>query len=167
MQVIPISWSFCSQCLSVSQLLKNNRFLLASYFSLFLFWASLSHFLFTPGLAAVWNLIGHAWCSHGCLLWCGSSQGLILHQKEQSEFRMVLNYNMRTIMRNGYEFLEKMKTSHFFSIRHLGRYLCCFYGTFTFFIGKTDKTDSFQELWVQKMYLIRKLVRDRTADVFF
>jgi hypothetical protein len=44
---------------------------------------------------------------------------------------------MRTIMRNGYEFLEKMKTSHFFSIRHLGRYLCCFYGTFTFFICKT------------------------------
>jgi hypothetical protein len=42
-------------------------------------------------------------------------------------------------MRNGYEFPEKKKTS-FFNIGHLGRYLCCFYRTSTFFIGKTDKT---------------------------
>jgi hypothetical protein len=27
---------------------------------------------------------------------------------------MVLHYNMKTIMRNGYEFPEKKKTSHFF-----------------------------------------------------
>jgi hypothetical protein len=30
-----------------------------------------------------------------------------------------------------------------FSIGHQGRYLCCFYRTFTFFIGKTDKTQQF------------------------
>jgi hypothetical protein len=39
---------------------------------------------------------------------------------------MVLHYKMRTIMRNRYEFREKNETSHFFTIRHLCRYLCCF-----------------------------------------
>ena len=52
---------------------------------------------------------------------------------------MVLHYNMNTIIRNGYEFPEKMKTSHFFLIGHLGRYLYCFYQTFLFFIDKTDR----------------------------
>jgi hypothetical protein len=34
---------------------------------------------------------------------------------------------------------NKMKENiAFFLIGHLGRYLCCFYQTFTFFIGKTD-----------------------------
>ena len=129
MQVIPFSWSFCSQCLSVSQLLKNNRFLLASYFSLFLFWASLSHFLFTPGLAAVWNLIGHAWCSHGCLLWCGSSRvsSSIRKNNRNSEWFLIIIWE--PLCRMGTNFRKKWKTSHFFSIRHLGRYLCCFYGT--------------------------------------
>ena len=59
-------------------------------------------------------------------------------------------------MWNGYKFPKKMKTSHFFSIGHLGRYLCCFYQTFTFFISKTDKTDSFQELW----YVLSKYGQD-------
>jgi hypothetical protein len=87
-----------------------------------------------------------SWCSHACLLFVmvRKLSGLIRHWKAQSEFRMVLHYNMKTIMRNGYELPEKMKTSHFFLIGHLGRYLCCFYLTFTFFIGKSDKTDSFQ-----------------------
>jgi len=107
------SSSFCSQCLSVARLLKNNRFLLASYFSVFLFWASLSLFLFTPGLAAVWNLIGH----DVAMLACYGTEALGSHPaigKEESEFRMVLHYNMRTILRNGNEFPEKMKTSPFF-----------------------------------------------------
>ena len=34
--------------------------------------------------------------------------------KEESEFRMVLHYNMRTILQNGNEFPEKVITSHFF-----------------------------------------------------
>ena len=40
----------------------------------------------------------------------------------------------KTIMWNGYEFPENMKTLHFFLIGHLGRYLCCFYRTFTFLV---------------------------------
>ena len=46
--------------------------------------------------------------------------GLIRPRKEESEFRMVLHYNMRTTMRNGYEFPEKMKISHFFFNRTSG-----------------------------------------------
>jgi hypothetical protein len=46
------------------------------------------------------------WCSHACLLFVivRKLSGLIRHWKEQSEFRMVLHYNMKTIMRSGYEF---------------------------------------------------------------
>ena len=60
-------------------------------------------------------------------------------------------------MRNGYEFPEKIKTSHFFF--NLGRYLCCFYRTFTFFIGKTNKTDSFQELCLPHLFIIYTSMR--------
>jgi hypothetical protein len=67
--------------------------------------------------------------------------GPIRHWKDQSEFRMVLHYNIKTIMRNGYEFpRKKMKTSHLFLVGHLGRYLCCFYRTFTFFIRYDNVT---------------------------
>jgi hypothetical protein len=85
------------------------------------------------------------------MLACYGTEALRSHPgigKEESEFRMVLHYNMRTILRNGNEFPEKNENIAFFSIGHLGRYLCCFYLTFTFFIGKTDKTDNFQELWL-------------------
>jgi hypothetical protein len=85
--------------------------------------------------------------------------GLIRHRKEQSKFQMILYYKMRTIMRNGYEFPEKIKTSHFFF--NLGRYLCCFYRTFTFFIGKTNKTDSFQELCLPLSEL--NVIKNRSA----
>jgi hypothetical protein len=68
--------------------------------------------------------------------------GLIRYRKEQSEFRIVLHYNMRTIMWNGYKFLEKMK-HHIFLKSDIWTDICCFYRTFTFLI---DKTDSFQEL---------------------
>ena len=140
MQVIPFSSSFCSQCLSVARLLKNNRFLLASYFSVFLFWASLSLFLFTPGLAAVWNLIGH----DVAMLACYGTEALGSHSaigKEESEFRMVLHYNMRTILWNGNEFLEKMKTSHFFQSDIWEDIYVVFIGPSLFFISKTDKTE--------------------------
>jgi hypothetical protein len=57
-----VQYKFCKSFLFrhhfAVQLLKNNRFLLASSFSLFLFWASLSLFLFTLGLDTVGNLIG-------------------------------------------------------------------------------------------------------------
>jgi hypothetical protein len=88
--------------------------LLASYFSLFLFWASLSHFLFTPGLAAVWNLIGHAWCSHGCLLWCGSSRvsSSIRKNNRNSEWFLIIIWE--PLCRMGTNFRKKWKTSHFF-----------------------------------------------------
>ena len=64
--------------------------------------------------------------------------GLIRYRKEQSEFRIVLHYNMRIIMQNGYKFLEKMK-HHIFLKSDIWTDICCF----TFLI---DKTDSFQEL---------------------
>jgi hypothetical protein len=35
----------------------------------------------------------------------------------------------------------------FFSIGHLGHIYFVFIGPSHFFIGKTDKTDSYQELW--------------------
>ena len=104
-------------------------------------------------------------CSHVCLLWYGSSQvsSAIGKNNQNSEWFFIIIWE--PLSGTGMHFRKKWKHCIFFN-RTSGP-ICCFYRTFTFFIGKTDKTDSFQELWVQKMYLIRKLVRDRTADVFF
>jgi hypothetical protein len=51
------------------------------------------------------------------MLVCCGTEALGSHPvigKEESEFRMVLHYNMRTVLRNGNKFPEKIKTSHFF-----------------------------------------------------
>jgi hypothetical protein len=48
------------------------------------------------------------------MLACYGTEALGSHSaigKEESEFRMVLHYNMRTILWNGNEFLEKMKAA--------------------------------------------------------
>ena len=110
---------------------KNNRFLLDSYFSLFFLWASMLLFLNTPGLVALWNLSRSDVAMHVCY----GTDAFGSHLP--SERRIGKGTNLR-----------KKKTSHLFSIGHLGWYWCCFYRTFTIFIGKTDKIDSFQELCV-------------------
>jgi hypothetical protein len=69
--------------------------------------------------------------------------GLIRHWKEQSEFRMVLHY-YKNYYAERVRISGKNENIAFFLIGHLGQYLCCFYRTFTFFISKTDKIDSFQ-----------------------
>ena len=46
------------------------------------------------------------------------------------------------------EFPEKYKQSGKYRIGHLGRQLDNFCRTFQFFIGQTDKTDTFQELCI-------------------
>jgi hypothetical protein len=51
------------------------------------------------------------------MLACYGTEALGSHPaigKEESEFRMVLHYNMRAVLQNGNKFPEKMKTSHFF-----------------------------------------------------
>ena len=124
------SSSFCSQCLSVARLLKNNDkslpigFVLFSIFVLSIIVTLPLHTRLSCGVK-----FNRAWCSHACLLWYGSSRVSSCHRKR------------RIGIPNG---------SLLFSIGHLGRYLCCFYRTFTFFISKTDKTNSFQELWTYK-----------------
>jgi hypothetical protein len=49
-------------------------------------------------------------------------------------------------MQNGYEFPEKMENITFFFNQTSGPIFMLFLWDFTFFIGDTDKTDSFQEL---------------------
>jgi hypothetical protein len=78
------------------------------------------------------------------MLACYGTEALRSHSaigKEESEFRMVLHYNMRTILWNGNEFLEKMKTSHFFQSDIWEDIYVVFIGPSLFFISKTDKTE--------------------------
>ena len=97
-----------------SPLLKNNRFLLASYFSVFLFWASLSLFLFTPGLAAVWNLIGH----DVAMLACYGTEALGSHPaigKEESNSEWFFIIIWEPFCRTVTNFRKKWKHHIFFN----------------------------------------------------
>jgi hypothetical protein len=62
---------------------------------------------FTPQLSWMWRESGH----DVAMLVCCGTEALGSHPvigKEESEFRMVLHYNMRTVLRNGNKFPEKM-----------------------------------------------------------
>ena len=83
-------------------------------------------------------------CSHVCLLWYGSSQvsSAIGKNNRNSEWFFIIKWG--PLCGTGTNFRKKMKHHIFFQSDIWADIYVCFYQTFTFFIGKTDKTDSFQ-----------------------
>jgi hypothetical protein len=69
--------------------------------------------------------------------------------KEESEFRMVLHYNMRTILQNGNEFPEKVITLHFFQSDIWADIYVVFIGP-SHFLSAIPIKSSFQELCFQQ-----------------
>jgi hypothetical protein len=54
-------------------------------------------------------------------------------------------------METEYSDPEWFKYYDFFRVGHLDRYVSHLYRTFQFFVGQTDKTDTFQELWLPNL----------------